>query len=91
MKITIGEKKVNPVMKREEVSASVDFEGGPTPSMAAFRAEVSKHMNVSEDRIQVIKMSSHTGLTKGQAWLNVWESAELVPKPKVKAVPAEKK
>lgn len=88
MKVGITDKKSNPVLRREEVSAAVDFEGGPTPSIVALRAELAKSLNVSEDRIEVARLLSATGSPSGIARVRVWASAELVPKPKEKKKPA---
>ena len=90
MKIDITNKRTNPVMQREEMTASVEYAGGPTPSSAAIRAELAKALSVAEDRIEVAKLLSATGKPVGNVWFNVWQSAELVPKPKVKKA-AEKK
>jgi len=90
MKVSVTNKRTNPVMQREELTASVDYAGGPTPSAAAVRAELAKTLSVTEDRIEIAKLLSATGKPTGTVWLNVWQTAELVPKPKVKKA-AEKK
>ncbi len=91
MKINVTNKKINPVLKREELTVSVNYEGGPTPSIVAFKAELAKAIGATEDRIEVARLISSTGHTAGNAWVRVWETADLVPKPKVKKVAAEKK
>jgi ribosomal protein S24E len=93
MKVTVNEKKTNPVLKREEIVVAIEYEGGPTPSLAALRTELAKLLNATEDRIEIAKLFTDTGRPAGRAWIRVWETAELVPKskPKKAKAGAEKK
>ncbi|MBU5557735.1 MAG: hypothetical protein QW751_01125 [Candidatus Aenigmatarchaeota archaeon] len=91
MKIAVENKKANPVLRRDEILVSIDYQGGPTPSIASLRTELAKVLGVTEDRIEIAKLLSATGRPAGTAWVRVWETAELVPKPKVKKKAEEKK
>jgi ribosomal protein S24E len=90
MKLNITNKRTNPAMQRDELTASVDYAGGPTPSAATVRAELAKALSVTEDRIEIAKLLSSAGKPAGTVWLNVWQTAELVPKPKVKKTEEKK-
>lgn len=91
MKLSVLSKRPNPALRREELTAAIDYEGGPTPAAAAVRAGLAKTLGVPEDRIEMVKLLSAAGKPAGTAWLRVWEAAELVPKPKVKKAAVEKK
>jgi len=82
MKVQIITEKKNPLMKRNEVVLSVDYEGGVTPSKQTLQQKVSEEFNSPLENIEIRKILSETGYSKGKAWINVWE--HKVPEKKMK-------
>ena len=84
MKINIKEQKENTVLKRSEIIADIDYESRATPSKAELQLAFSKQLNIPQDKIEISKIISETGLSKGTAWVKAWKekTIELYGKPK---------
>lgn len=84
VKVAITGSQNNPVLKRKELIVSVDYEGGATASKPQLQEALSKETKIAADCIEICKVLSEVGRPFGTAWVHVWETAELVPKPKPK-------
>ncbi len=73
MKFEILEEKKNPLMKRKEILVSIDFEGSCTPSKFDLQKAIAESMKANAENIEVSKVLSEIGLSRGKAWVKVWE------------------
>jgi ribosomal protein S24E len=84
VKIAITESRNNPVLKRKELTVSIDYENGATASKPQLQEALSRETKIAADCIEICKILSEVGRPFGTALIHVWETAELVPKPKPK-------
>lgn len=91
MKIEVVEEKENPLLKRKEIIASVDYEGKATPSVVDLQKHFASHFKVKEELIEITKVFSEMGMAKGKAWVKVWETKPPVRKKKSKEKKEEAK
>ena len=82
MKVQITSEKKNPLMKRNEIVLSIDYEGGATPSKEILKKAVADETKVSLENIEIRKIISEIGYSRGKAWFNIWE--HKAPERKVK-------
>jgi len=98
MDIQVANEKENPLLKRREILTSIDYQGGPTPSKADLQKILAEHFKVNVDNVEISKIMSDVGLSKGKVWIKIWHEkkipiyAELKKeKKKEKQKPKEKK
>jgi len=72
----IGE-KANPVFKRNELTFSLDYGAGRTPSKADIQAAVAHTKKVALEQVEVVNISSDVGVASGKATVNVWEEKKM--------------
>lgn len=93
MVVKVLERKKNPLMKREEVSAVYEHSGKPTPTRDEILPNLEKSLKAGKDLILIDKIFSIKG--KGESRLKVllYSKKEDIPKDKVEAIKkrAEKK
>ena len=77
MKINITEQKENTVLKREEIVAELDYENRATPSKAELQLAFSKQLNVPPEKIEISKVMSDTGISKGKVWVKSWKEKTI--------------
>ena len=77
MRLKIIEEKENPVLKRREIVASLDYEQGSTPSKADLQKALSEQLNVGMENIEVSKILSENGMSIGMAWVKVWAEKKV--------------
>ena len=77
MKINITEQKENTVLKREEIVAELDYENRATPSKAELQLAFSKQLNVPPEKIEISKIMSDTGISKGKVWVKSWKEKTI--------------
>lgn len=97
MKFDIIDKKQNPLLKRKEILIFLDYEGGCTPSKLDLQKALAESMKVNAGNIEISKILSEIGLSRGKAWVKIWEeksgfdyTKKEAPKPEVKEEPKEK-
>ena len=84
MKFDVKEERDNPVMKRKEIKAKIDFGGGATPSKAEMQVAIATERNVAPDHVEITKIVSDHGMPGGMVWARIWEEkkVEIYAKPK---------
>jgi len=71
----------NVLLKRKEIVAELDYEGGPTPSKNQLIDAIAAQLGVDKEKTEIVKISSAFGMSRGKALIFVWGEK---PKPKVK-------
>lgn len=100
MKIEIKKQKKNPLLKREEISVSIEHPGKATPSRREILPELAKVLKSSEDLIIIDKIFSVYGRNVSEARVLAYKKKDEIPKEKLekmkgrmtekkKAAPAE--
>lgn len=77
MKTNVIEEKENPLLKRKELLISVDYEGKSTPSKAELQKLLAQEMNANIENLEISKVLSETGLSRGKAWIKVWDEKKV--------------
>ena len=77
MKFEIVEEKENPMLKRKEILMSLDYEGGSTPSKADLQKILSEQLNANIENVEISKIMSEVGRTKGMSWVKVWQEKKV--------------
>jgi ribosomal protein S24E len=77
MKFQVIEEKENPMLKRKEVLISLDYEKGSTPSKAELQKVLSEQFNANIENIEISKILSETGLSKGKSWIKIWQEKKV--------------
>jgi len=100
MKIEIKEQKKNPLLKREEVSVSLEHPGKATPSRREILPELAKVLKSREELLIIDKIFSVHGKNVSEARVLAYKKKDEIPKEKLekmkgrmmekkKAAPAE--
>lgn len=69
--------KENPLFKRKEILASLDYKGGSTPSKADLQKMLAEQFKVAIDSVEITKVLSENGLTKGRIWIKIWHEKKV--------------
>jgi len=77
MKIQVIDEKENPMLKRRELVVSIDYEGGSTISKADLQKVLAKQLSANIESIEVSKILSEIGLSRGKAWVKVWKEKKI--------------
>lgn len=77
MKFQIIEEKENPMLKRKEILISLDYEKGSTPSKAELQKVLSEQLNAKIENVEISKILSEIGRTRGKAWIKVWQEKNI--------------
>ena len=89
MRIEIVGQKENPILKRREISANIDYEGKATPSKAEIQAMLAKQLGANEELVEISTVLSAVGRSVGSLHAKVWETKPPEKKKKTKeAAPA---
>lgn len=76
MKIKISSRKRNDLLKRREITFTVDHEKTGTPSRSEVRERIAAMTNASIDCVYIRKMETKTGFTVAVGEANIYDSAE---------------
>jgi len=90
MKFQIIEEKENPVIKRREILISLDYDGKSTPAKAELQKSLAEHFKISIENVEISKILSETGLTKGKAWIKIWQDKKVPIYSEIKKEKTEK-
>ena len=77
MNIQVISEKENPLLKRREVLASIDYQGGPTPSKADLQKTLADNFKVNIDNLEISKIISEVGISKGKIWIKIWHEKKV--------------
>lgn len=77
MKIQVIDEKENPMLKRRELVVSIDYEGGSTISKADLQKSLAKQLNANIESVEISKILSEIGLSRGKAWVKVWKEKKV--------------
>ena len=82
MKIKIESEKKNPLLKRTDVVALVDHEGGPTPSKEEIRKKLSAEKDWDLNKIEIKYIHSVYGSPFSKTIIKIWDKPQerLMPK-----------
>ena len=93
MKLEIAGEKINPYLKRKELSISIDHSSESTQSKAALQQLLSKELRKEIAHIDIRDVFSGKGIANAKARVFVWEEAKAQDLSKVvkkkEAKPAE--
>ena len=84
MKFEILSEKENPLMKRREMIFSLDYEGKSTASKEELKKSIAEQFKVDLEKVDVSKILSEVGKSRGQAWIKIYEGKVPVRKKKEK-------
>lgn len=77
MKIQVIDEKENPMLKRRELVVSIDYEGKSTISKADLQKDLAKQLSANIENVEVSKILSEIGLSRGKAWVKVWKEKKI--------------
>ena len=77
MDLQIISEKENPLFKRREILASLDYQGSSTPSKADLQKVLAEQFKVGIDNVEITKVLSETGLTRGRIWIKIWQDKKV--------------
>jgi ribosomal protein S24E len=77
MEIQIIEEKENPLLKRKEILATIDYQGGATPSKAELQKVLADKFKANIDSVEITKLLSEVGISKGKAWIKIWQEKKV--------------
>ena len=91
MRIEITNQRDNPLFKRKEVLAKVDYEGKATPSKADLQVALAHLAKANAEHVEIGKMMSLVGKSSGVLSARIWETKppEKKKKSKEAAAPAK--
>lgn len=96
MNIKITGDKQNPLLKRRELTAEIDYEKKSTPSKTELQKFFSEKLSAEVNKVEISRILSHAGLSGGRAWIKIWEEKTIpiyseINKEKSKEIPKEEK
>jgi ribosomal protein S24E len=77
MIIDIVEQRENPLFKRKDVVAIVNYGSSATPSKKALQKALADQLKVNAENVEIIKVLSDVGLAKGKAWIKIWQDKKV--------------
>ncbi len=77
MDYKIVSEKENPLFKRREIIIAMDYDGGPTPSKVALQSSLSKRFSVELQQVEISKILSENGMSKGKIWIKIFEEKRV--------------
>ncbi|NIO44228.1 MAG: hypothetical protein GTN36_01575 [Candidatus Aenigmarchaeota archaeon] len=77
MDIQVISEKENPLLKRREILASIDYHGGSTPSKADLQKVLADHFKANVDNVEISKIMSEVGKSKGKTWIKIWQEKKV--------------
>lgn len=77
MNIKITGDKQNPLLKRRELTAEIDYEKKSTPSKMELQKFFSEKLSAEMNRVEISRILSHAGLSGGRAWIKIWEEKNM--------------
>jgi small subunit ribosomal protein S24e len=80
MELKILNERANPLLKRVEYQFEVTHVAASTPSLDEVRAELSKQLKVSKDRLVVERMNAKFGAPRTQGEALAYTNADAVKK-----------
>ena len=90
MKFHVIEEKENPVIKRREILISLDYDGKSTTSRSELQKSLAEHFKSNIENVEITKILSETGLTKGKAWIKIWHDKKVPIYSEIKKEKTEK-
>jgi ribosomal protein S24E len=94
MKIETVSESENLLQKRREIIANLEYDGATT-SKSDLQKLIADQFKVSIDSVEITKILSEVGRSKGKAWIRIWKEKKIPLyselKKEKKAKPAEAK
>jgi ribosomal protein S24E len=76
MKMEILSESENPLLKRREIVASLDYDG-KTASKADVQNLAAGQFKVSIDNVEIKKIMSEFGKSRGKIWIRIWKEKKI--------------
>ena len=89
MNFQVVSEKENPLFKRREILMSLDYQGVSTPSKADLQKTLAEHFKVDIDKVEISKLISETGFSRGRAWIKIWQDKKVQIYSEIKKETAE--
>jgi ribosomal protein S24E len=94
MRMQLISERQNPLLKRNEVLVSLDYDGKSTVSKAELQKTVSEELKAALDSVEITRIISEVGIPRGKAWVKIWKDKKIpnyseAKKPKEGEVAAE--
>jgi ribosomal protein S24E len=86
MSLKVTEKKKNPLMKREEVHATIEHSGKPTPPRKEILPHLEKFLKAKGDLILIDKIFSVKGKGESKLKVFVYSKKDDIPKDKLELI-----
>ena len=77
MNIQVISEKENPLLKRKEIIASVDYQGTSTPSRVDLQKLLADQFKVNMDSVEITKLLSEVGISRGKLWIKIWKEKKV--------------
>lgn len=77
MEIEIIERKVNPLLKREEITFKIDHPASPTPSRNAISSKLAAILNADKNRTILKEIKTQFGINEALGFANLYETEEI--------------
>jgi len=77
MNIQVISEKENQLVKRKEIIAIIDYQGLSTPSRADLQKHLADQFKVGMDSVEISKLLSEVGISKGKAWIKIWNEKKV--------------
>jgi ribosomal protein S24E len=84
MKIEIGDRKKNALLKRDELTVSIDHSGKATPNRKEIMDGIAKEIKAKAENIIVTKITTHGGTSVSTASVYAYSRKEDIPEWKLK-------
>lgn len=77
MEIKVISEKENILMKRREILVSIDYQEGPTPNKAELQKRLAEQFKFNIENVEIVKILSDFGISKGKAWIKIWQEKKV--------------
>ncbi|MHA2252149.1 MAG: 30S ribosomal protein S24e [Candidatus Kariarchaeaceae archaeon] len=77
MEIEILERKVNPELKREEISFKIDHDSAQTPARSVVVSKLAAMLNADKSQTILKEIKSHFGKHEAIGYANLYETEDF--------------
>jgi ribosomal protein S24E len=77
MRMQLISERQNPLLKRNEVMVSLDYDGKSTVSKAELQKMISEDLKAALDSVEITRIISEVGIPRGKAWVKIWKDKKI--------------
>jgi len=77
MKLSSKEERINPILKRKEMAAIIEHDGGATPSKASLQHFLAKETGAHVECVDIRHIFSFGGAPKSEIKVFIWEEKKV--------------